>query len=125
MLTRCARSQENLHAIKWLLLLLLCVSYVLTISMNRTKVATGGLFYYQKQEKKHVNSKSDVTRWWRRNPLRPERRFQPQSAEYRSVGNGPERFLETGRGGVRDERKREDHFPLRTPGTTVGITEAL
>lgn len=25
--------------------------------MNQTKVASGGLFYYQKQEKKHVNSK--------------------------------------------------------------------
>nr|DAF66416.1 MAG TPA: hypothetical protein [Caudoviricetes sp.] len=28
--------------------------------MNQTKVASCGLFYYQKQEKKHVNSKSDV-----------------------------------------------------------------
>ncbi|SBN37065.1 hypothetical protein KPMX200_71311 [Klebsiella pneumoniae] len=68
MFTSCARSQENLHAIKWLLLLLLCVSYVLTISMNLTKVANGGLFYCQKQEKNHVNSKSNVIRWWRRNP---------------------------------------------------------
>lgn len=86
---------------------------------------SSGAFYYQKQAKKHVNSKSDVTRWWQRNPLRPERRFQPQSAEYRSVGNGPERVPETGRGGLRDERKREDHFPLRTQGPAVGITEAL
>lgn len=51
--------------------------------------------------------------------------FNPQSAEYRSVGNVPERVPETGRGGVRDERKREDNFPLRTQGPAVGITEAL
>ena len=44
-----------------------------------------------------------------------------------SVGFNPnqQNIAEAGRSGLRDERKRQDHFTLRTPGTTVGITEAL
>ncbi len=69
----------------------------------------------------HVNSKSDVAWWRRRNPLWPERWFQPRPAEHCRIGNGPRHIPETGRGCVRDERKREDHFPLRKQGAAVGI----
>nr|DAL14978.1 MAG TPA_asm: hypothetical protein [Caudoviricetes sp.] len=40
------------------------MSYLISNISNVKRLPMGGLFYSQKkQEKKHVNSKSNVTRW--------------------------------------------------------------
>jgi hypothetical protein len=50
--------------------------------------------------------------------------FNPNQQSIAVSGMDQNVFLKQGEV-VRDERKRQDHFTLRTPGTTVGITEAL
>ncbi len=50
--------------------------------------------------------------------------FNPNQQSIAVSGMDQNAFPEAGRGCLCDERKRQDHFPLRTQGPAVGITEA-
>lgn len=50
--------------------------------------------------------------------------FNPNQQSISVSGMDQNVFLKQGGGGLCDERKRQDHFPLRTQGPAVGITEA-